>query len=118
MNVMAGTYWGIDSSPFSYPPASSVVGGNPSADTVEGYSKALARDSIALIRTTYDAFSEVEAAVLENHGYFLAEAAARAHLPPLLGAPPPARAPHPGWMSERKVKEALKDSARALPPRY
>jgi NTE family protein len=108
---MEGTYWGIESSPSHYP--------HPASEPYAGYSTALARDVIAVVRTTYDAFSDVEAAVLENHGYFLAEAATLAHQPRLRRAdPPPPKAPHPAWMCERKVREALRDSARALPPRW
>jgi len=116
--AMTGTYWGIDSSPFSYPPAPRVGEGNPEKIEVQGYSKALACSTIASVRTTYDAFSLVEAAVLENHGYFLADAAARAHVPQLIREEPKARPPHPTWMCERKVEEALRGSARTLPPRY
>ena len=98
-----GTYWSIESSPVHYPEAL----GGPS-----GYSPALARDVIAAIRTDYDAFSDAEASVLENHGYFMADAAARAHLPALPLRPEPLRVPHPAWMSEAAVRAALQGSAR------
>ena len=44
-----------------------------------GYSKGFAMDVIANIRTDLDAFSEVEQAVLMNHGYALIDAAIRTH---------------------------------------
>jgi len=45
-----------------------------------GYSKELA-SGIAAIRTDLDAFSDAEAAVLENHGYLMVDAALRRHFP-------------------------------------
>lgn len=98
-----GTYWGIDSTPAHYEEEGSLP--------FPGYSAALVRDVIAVIRTDYDAFSDVEAAVLENHGYLLAEAATRTHVPQLrINPDAPLEIPHPAWMGERKVREALKDS--------
>jgi NTE family protein len=102
---LEGTYWSIDSSPLNYLQ-------RPDADAYFGYTPALARDVIAAIRTDYDAFSSAEAAVLENHGYFMAEAAARAHLEDLDRCSAPLAAPHPAWMSEAKVREALRNSAQ------
>ena len=99
-----GTYWDIEGSPKHYLD-------QPGRSKYAGYTPELARDVIATIRTDYDAFSPAEAAVLENHGYFLAEAAARAHL----AIPEPAaplRVPHPGWMNEAEIRSALRDSAR------
>jgi NTE family protein len=98
---LLGTYWGISSSPMHYEQ-------KPGTDAFPGYSPALARDVIARIRTDYDAFSDAEAAVLENHGYFMVEAAARAHLPQLQRSP--LRAPHPAWMNETKIRAALWES--------
>ncbi|HUK33575.1 MAG TPA: patatin-like phospholipase family protein [Vicinamibacterales bacterium] len=105
--TMNGAYWGIDSSTAHYPTASSC-----------GYSTALSRDLIAPIRTTYDAFSDAEAAVLENHGYFLAEAAASSHLGSIVQAHTPMKVPHPAWLSEGKIREGLRNSASAFPPRW
>jgi NTE family protein len=97
--TMDGTYWGIGSATDNYP------AGGP------GYSKALAADVIASIRTDLDAFSPAEAAVLENHGYAVAAAAVTAHLS-ALAAPdaPPAVAPHPDWTDEEKVRVSLEKS--------
>lgn len=99
---MEGAYWGVKSATTRYDPAATL-----------GYSKALAAEVIARIRTDLDAFSEAEAAVLENHGYLLADAAVRRHTPSLLPeVVPPASVPHPGWMDESRVREALRESSR------
>lgn len=100
---MKGTYWGIGSSSNHY------------GAQAPGYSERLAQDVIAEIRTDLDAFSPAECAVLENHGYLLAEAAIHAHLAGALPipAPPPALAiPHPDWMDEPDVRRALAGSGR------
>ena len=83
--------------------------GNPA---LPGYSAALARDTIAPIRTDYDAFSAAEAAVLENHGYLLANAAAQVHLTAMQPLATPLQIPHPAWMPDRLVRDALRDSSR------
>ena len=79
-----------------------------------GYSDDLAKNFIAAIRTDLDSFSEAEASVLENHGYWLADAAIQKHVPALLPANiPPLKVPHPAWAGpEDKLKEALKDSRK------
>jgi NTE family protein len=100
--VMQGAYWGIGSSRGSYE-----IGDPP------GYSKDLASKCIANIRTDLDAFSEAETAILENHGYLLADAAIQKHLPELLPDPvPPPSVPHPEWLDPQKVKSALADSGK------
>lgn len=101
----SGTYWGVASAPSSYDPS------------YPGYTKVLATDIIARIRTDLDAFSDAEAAVLENHGYWLADAALRKHAPDLVTAGArEARAPHAEWMDETKVRAALRDSRRRSIP--
>ena len=99
--VMSGAYWGIGSA------TSSFAAGGP------GYSKQLAGEVIAAVRTDLDAFSEAEAAVLENHGYALAASALLTHVSDLVApdAPPPA-SPHPEWMDETAIRIALEDSWR------
>ena len=68
---------------------------------------------IADIRTDLDTFSEGEKAALENHGYLLAEAAVQQHLPQLVPEPSPQlKIPHPDWMDENRVKEALRGSSK------
>jgi NTE family protein len=96
--IMEGTYWGVGGATSSY-------------DISGGYSKELASKVIAGIRTDLDSFSDAEAAVLENHGYLLADAAVRRRIPTLMPAAIPTLAvPHPGWMDEGRVRSALKDS--------
>lgn len=71
----------------------------------------LAQEVLAEIRTDLDAFSEAEAAVLENHGYFPADAAVRVHLPDLAGSVyPESTVPWPKWMDEAEVRRALAGS--------
>jgi NTE family protein len=103
--AIEGAYWGVGSAPSHY------------GEGAAGYSKALARDVIAEIRTDLDAFTDAEAAVLENHGYLLADAAVRRHVPALLrDGGPPAEVPHPDWLpparSEEEIREALRDSGK------
>ena len=97
---LKGTYWGIGASRSSY-------------GFDGGYSDNLTRNFIAAIRTDLDSFSDAEASVLENHGYWLADAAIRKHVPQLLPKDiPPLKVPYPEWAGpEDKIKEALKDSA-------
>jgi NTE family protein len=96
-----GTYWGVGSTPYDY-------GLN------QGYSKDLAKNFIAAIRTDLDSFSDAEASVLENHGYWLADAAIKTHISNLLPALVPAlQIPNPMWAGpEDKIKQALRNSAK------
>lgn len=100
--VLHGAYWGIGSARSRY-----------DAKDTTGYSKDLAQTVIASIRTDMDAFSEAEAAVLENHGYLMADVAIGTHVKDLAGAPVPALAiPHPEWMDEIRVRKALAGSSK------
>jgi len=108
--TLDGTYWSVASAPSQYEE-------EDRKEDYPGYSKALAREVIADIRTDLDAFSDAEAAVLENHGYLLADAAIRGHVPDLLSEPiPPIALPHPDWFpparSEEALRAALKDSGK------
>jgi NTE family protein len=103
--TIGGAYWGVGGAPAQYDAA------------LAGYSKPLARDVIAQIRTDLDAFSDAEAAILENHGYLLADAALRRHVPELLPDPcPPAQPPFPEWLpparDEQAIRQALADSGK------
>jgi NTE family protein len=103
--ALDGTYWGIGGAASRY------------AEGLAGYSKALADEVIAAIRTDLDSFSEAEAAVLENHGYLIADAALRRHVPGLLPDPIPAAVvPHADWLpparSEAEIRTALRHSGR------
>lgn len=101
-NQLKGTYWGIGSCADDY-------------GIQQGYSNDLIKNSIAKIRTDLDSFSEAEAAVLENHGYWLADAAIRTHVPDLPSAIPDLNVPHPEWAApEDKIREALKDSGKRM----
>jgi hypothetical protein len=78
--------------------------------TLGGYSPTLVADMIAAMRTDLTALNEAEQAVLENHGYTLADAAVRSGKRPEGTAaiePPPAEPPHPDWMDGRRMREAL-----------
>jgi NTE family protein len=100
LGEMRGAYWGIGSSPDRYGPMAP-----------NGYSKKLAQEVLAEVRTDLDAFSDAEAAVLENHGYLLADAAIRVHLSSLVSSPYPASSvPSPNWMNETKIRSALATS--------
>ena len=101
---MDGTYWSTSSSRSRY-----------GAGDSWGYSKTLAKKLIAEIRTDLDKFSDAEAAILENHGYFLADMAVSTHCPCVVTAPSaPLKAPHPKWLTEScgegLIRAALKDS--------
>jgi NTE family protein len=99
---MSGAYWGVKSATTRFDPGAT-----------GGYSKALATEVLATMRTDLDAFSPAEAAVLENHGYLLADVALRCHTPSLLPTEsPPAAVPHPKWMDEARVREALRNSSK------
>ena len=106
-----GTFWGIGSAREKYklPNGAQLTG---------GYSKTLATQVIGCIRTDLDSFSDAEAAVLENHGYWLADAGVSAHLqPPLRPDPyPPLAPPHPEWPNEERVRQALSDSWKRKDP--
>lgn len=97
---LSGTYWGIGSAAEHYGMSS-------------GYTAGLVDEIISEIRTDLDAFSEAEQAVLENHGYVMAEAAVQRHAPELAGpSPAPFAAPYPEWLDETRVRDALKGSAK------
>jgi NTE family protein len=98
---LKGTYWGIGSTAYDY-------------GIQQGYSNDLAKNYICTIRTDLDKFSDAEASILENHGYWLADAAIRKHVPELLPANvPPLNVPNPDWVGpEDKIKDALKDSGK------
>jgi NTE family protein len=96
---MNGAYWGIGSTAYDY-------------GIQQGYTNDLVKKFIAAIRTDLDSFSDAEASVLENHGYWLADAAIRKHVPELLPANIPSlRVPYPDWAGpEDKVRQALAES--------
>ncbi len=90
--------------------------GTPSDGSCGRYSAEFAREVIATIRTDLNTFSATEAAVLENHGYWQADATLKLNMIDLalLSLPDP-RAPHPEFNDEQYLREALHDRARRLP---
>lgn len=104
-DVLHGTYWGI-----------STKVGHYDLPDAHGYSAALVDDILSRVRTDMDAFSDAEIAVLENHGYFLADAAVRQHAKELIAPDPlPFTPPHPDWLDEVRIRVAMKDSAKITP---
>jgi NTE family protein len=95
-----GAYWGIGSTTDHYKVSE------------PGYSPSLVDTRISEIRTDLDAFSAAEIAVLENHGYLMADAALRTHLPALIRSDAPPILPHPDWRDEAKADGALAKSHR------
>lgn len=95
---LSGVYWGIGSAASHY------------AFSGQSYSEQLVDDVISEIRTDLDRFSGAEQCVLENHGYIMAEAAIKRHATDLISADAPFEIPHPAWMDERAVRDALRHS--------
>jgi NTE family protein len=98
--VLEGTYMGVGT------PVSRYEVPTP------GYSDGFVLGHIAPIRTDLDAFSEGEIGVLQNHGYFVAEAARLRYLSAtkLTFREAPLEPPHPDWVDEDKAKKALANS--------
>jgi hypothetical protein len=100
---LAGAYWGIGSLPGHYGYVSEP----------KPYSDDFIADYISQVRIDFDAFSEGEICVLENHGYLLAEIAMRTHAKELVEGPwPEPRVPHLDWMNESRARRALAESAQ------
>lgn len=79
----------------------------------QGYDEAIVREAIATVRTDLDAFGDAEQAVLENHGYLLADAAVRERGAWSGGIEPlPPEPPHPAWMNRARARKALAASSR------
>jgi NTE family protein len=97
---LEGTYWGVGSVASHF------------ASDAPGYGGGLVDDVISEVRTDLDCFSDAESAVLQNHGYLLADAAIRCHAARFAAAASPAAAPFPEWLDEERVRAALADSAK------
>jgi hypothetical protein len=82
-----------------------------------GYDERLVAETIAAVRTDLDAFGEAEQAVLENHGYLLADAALRRGglASGTRIEPRPPLPPHPRWIDAERVRAALGTSSRRRP---
>jgi NTE family protein len=110
VDALSGAYWSLSSDAEGYERLE-----NGSKAIPLGYSRPLVKDVLANVRTDLDRFVEGEIAVLENHGYLLADAAVRKHLSGHLPAPiPPLAVPHPAWFdasapdsTEGKARKAL-----------
>jgi NTE family protein len=99
--ALHGTYWGIGSAAANY------------AKDAPGYGETLVDEVVSEVRTDLDYFTDAEAAVLQNHGYLLADAATRCHAPDFRDpAAPAASVPFPEWLDEDRVKAALANSAK------
>jgi NTE family protein len=99
--ILSGTYWGISS-----------VSRNYEEGEGQGYDESLIAARIASIRTDVDSFTEAEAKVLENHGYFTVNAAVRRHVKELITFNAQATIPHPEWMNPELVNKALAQSSK------
>lgn len=98
LGELDGAYWGIGSLPSSY-------------GSDAGYSDDLIATAISQVRIDLDEFSDAEIAVLENHGYLMADIAVGRHAAGLAAEnAPSARAPHPDWLDEERVRHALAES--------
>jgi hypothetical protein len=81
-----------------------------------GYDEDLVGAAIAAVRADLDGLSGGEAAVLENHGYLLADAAVRRHAAVGVAIEPlPPLPPHPRWLDPGRVREALAGGGRRSP---
>jgi len=103
-----GAYWSINTS---------VDEEKKPGAQFEGYSKELVDKVLSNVRTDLDAFSEAEMSVLENHGYFAADAGIKKRLvgSEWLGNPiPKLKPPHEDWTDEEKVKKAMKSSHQRI----
>jgi len=98
---LEGAYWGVAGTAEDYP-----------APSTPAYSKQFVRDFVAPIRIDLDVFSEGERAVLENHGYLMADTAIRSHARELAPDLPPPQVPFPEWLDEEKAADALRESAK------
>ncbi len=98
---LTGAYWSITNSP----------------DERVGYPSGLIREVISQVRTDLDCFSEAEQAVLENHGYVVADLAVQQRAAELISAGArPLALPNPDWLDEAKVRRAMADSHRQQLP--
>jgi NTE family protein len=108
-NEILGGYWSLTH-------AQPKDDGAPSDGTHGRYSEKFAQEIIASIRTDLNTFTTVEAGVLENHGYWQADATIKLNMIALaLPSIPDPICPHPELSDERVLREELRDRARRLP---
>jgi len=102
-----GTYWGVGTPTSRY---EEQVDGQ--RRQYRGYPEPFVDDCVSEVRTDMDAFSDGEIAVLENHGYLLAEAAVKTHVPDLIARDAPVVVPHERFMDEPTARAALATSSK------
>lgn len=96
---LGGTYWDIGN------------GTKPDDnDNYPSYTRGLAQSVISRIRTDLDRFTGSETAVLENHGYLLANATMHRHATELMALDPPIDIPHAEMMDESVAARKLEGS--------
>ena len=102
--VYEGTYWGIGTKIKNY----SKYG--------PGYDPPVL-DRLRQVRTDFDTFSDPEQLILMNHGWALADAALRSHLPTYLPNPVPVGSiPSPALLTnQQQALEALTESDKLHP---
>jgi NTE family protein len=100
---LAGAYWGMGSIPSHYEPAAGA--------TV--YPDDLVDEYISQVRIEFDAHSDGEIRIIENHGYLMTDLAIRKHA---IGWAPnpdaPLEPPWPEWLKPDKARRALAKSHR------
>ena len=114
-----GTYWRLESRKESYVKNASAafaseIGALKTQAGWYGYSQETVEGYISKIRTDLDSFTSAESAILENHGYFLADLAIRRHVPEIRVEDAPFNVPHPDFTDEKKVQKELKNSGSRL----
>ncbi len=101
---MNGTYWGIGGSVETY----------LHQKGLPGYPEKFVKRLISRMRTDLDPFSKAEVAVLENHGYLLADASIHRHMKDLVKIDAPLEPPYPEWLDVSKVEHFLKHSHKRV----
>jgi NTE family protein len=100
---LSGAYWSITNNSDDYRSV--------------GYPPDLVREVIAQVRTDLDCFSEAEQAVLENHGYVVADCAVQRRAAGLISAGArPFVLPNLDWLDEARVRRAMAGSHRQQLP--
>ena len=108
-NEIVGGYWSLTH-------AQPKDDGTPSDGTHGRYSEKFAQEIVASIRTDLNTFTPVEAGVLENHGYWQADATIKLNMIALaLSSIPEPVCPHPELTNEALLRQQLRDRARRLP---
>lgn len=87
----------------------------PPGTNFDGYVSSELRNMIAGVRTDLDRFTEAEASILENHGYYETLRRIKEKQPQLMADPLfEGITPHEDWIDEDNVKKALASSSRRL----